>query len=382
MAFRSGMWKLGIAIAFVAAFILLWNPLNNLVFSVRLAFTLQKMASGVDGQYPDIKVTKISRNIGVREYRALIYRSTRMNPTKALIMAPGISELGCYHPKLIAFSRFLAEQGLLVITPDIEEFRNFEISAEPINQLLLWFNEAETMGGTDKMLKAGLAGISYSGTLALIAAAKPSIRDRVAFVVCIGPYYNLMRCTEQWFSIMPGDASSESHPPKLYARAGNYARWVIMLAALDMLPSDWDRIFLKNTLHNLLLQKEIPQPTQELTSEGERWYKLATAAKPSDSELVQAIKEHLTPRLYRQLDPEPALHELRCPVFLIHGAYDDLIPPTESLQIHRNLVDSHLFISPFLTHTAPSSIKLSWKQKAAAVFDASLFCYSLSQVIR
>jgi pimeloyl-ACP methyl ester carboxylesterase len=382
MASISRMRKLGIAIALIVALILLWDPLNRLVFSVRLASTLQKMASGVDEQYPDIIATKISRHIGAREYKALIYRSTRMKPTKALILAPGISELGCYHPKLIAFSRFLAEQGLLVIAPDIEEFRNFQISAEPINQLLLWFNEAETIDGKDKPLKAGLAGISYSGTLALIAAAKPGIRDRVAFVVSVGPYYNLMRCTEQWFSIKPGDASSESHPPKLYARAGNYARWVIMLAALDMLPTDQDRIFLKNTLHNLLLQKNIPKPVQELTSEGERWYKLATAAKPADSELVRAIKEHLTPRLYRQLDPEPVLHELRCPVFLIHGAYDDLIPSTESLQIHQSLADSHLFISPFLTHTAPSGIKLSWKQKAAAVIDASFFCYSLARVIR
>ena len=87
-------------------------------------------------------------------------------------------------------------------------------------------------------------------------------------------------------------------------------------------------------------------------------------------------------RVFRQLDPESAFREMRCPVFLIHGAYDDLIPATESIEIHRRLANSHLFISPFLTHTAPSGAKLSWKQKATAVIDALLFCYRFSGEIR
>jgi pimeloyl-ACP methyl ester carboxylesterase len=155
-----------------------------------------------------------------------------------------------------------------------------------------------------------------------------------------------------------------------------------MLAALDMLPVERDRIFLKNTLTNLLLQKDIPQPQQELTSEGTRWYNMAIARNIMDPELSRAIQKHLAGRLYRRLDPEPALRNLHCPVFLIHGAYDDLIPSTESLALHHRLPNSELLISPFLTHTQPSNAKLSWKQKAAAGIDALVFCYSFSKVMR
>ncbi len=378
MIVASSMRKLGIAAGLLVVLILLWNPLNHLIYSIRIAATFQKMASGTQGQYPDVKSEKISRNIGGREYRALVYRSTKTVPTKALIIAPGISELGCYHPKLISLSSFLADQGLLVITPDIEEFRNLQISAEPINQFLRWFPEAETIYGAPEPRKVGFAGVSYSGALALIAAADPGIRDRVAFVVSIGAYHDLKRCTERWFSADPNDMENDSS--KLRARAGYYARWVTMVAALDMLP-DQDRIFMKNMLTNLLLEKDIPQPPQALTSEGGRWYQLAVARKSLDAELSRAIQKRLEARLYRQLDPEPALRELHCPVFLIHGAYDDLIPATESVQLHQRLSNSHLLISPFLTHTAPSSVKLSWKQKAAAALDAMVFCYYFSQVI-
>jgi pimeloyl-ACP methyl ester carboxylesterase len=381
MAISSRMRKIWIAAPLIAL-ILLWNPLSRLVYAIRIASTFQQMASGKEGQYPDVRATKISRRVGGREYVALVYRSTKAVPTKALIFEPGISELGCYHPKLIALARFFAEQGLLVITPDVEEFRHLQISAEPIDQFLLWHHEAETMDGAQKARKVGLAGVSYSGALALIAAAEPAIREKTAFVVSIGSYHNLIRCTELWFSNEPDDRSAENNSTKLYARSKFYARWVIMLAALDMLPVEQDRIFLKNTLTNLLLQKDIPQPQQELTSEGARWYNMAIARNIMDPELSQAIQKHLAGRLYRRLDPEPALRNLHCPVFLIHGAYDDLIPSTESLELHQRLPNSELLISPFLTHTQPSNAKLSWKQKAAAGINALIFCYRFSKVMR
>jgi pimeloyl-ACP methyl ester carboxylesterase len=372
----SKMRKLGIAAGLLALLIILWNPLNNLIYAIRLASSLQKMATGFDGNYSDVKESKISRYMGGREYRALIYRPTGTEPTKALIIAPGISELGCYHPRLIALSRLLAHQGLFVITPDIEEFRNFQISAGPIDQILLWHREAAGLNGAPKKQKIGLAGVSYSGTLALIAAAKPEVRDKVAFVITIGAYQDLGKCTREWFATEPEAEKEQYYPTKFYAR------WVIMLSALDMLPNAPDRIFLKEVLYNLLLVKTLP-PADGLTPDGERWYKLATGKKsPSDLELAQAIEKHLTPRLYQQLDPELALQELRCPVYLIHGAYDDLIPSRESIELHRRIPNSVLFVSPFLTHTHPANSTLTWKQKAAAALDALVFSYRLSEAIR
>ena len=376
MAYISRVWKLAIAAGFIAILIFLWNPLSQLTYSVRLASALQKMASGEEVRYPDVIEDKISRRKGDREFWALTYRPANLSPKKALVLIPGISELGCYHPRLVALSRFLAAQGLLVITPDIKEFRNFEISAEPIDQLLIWHREAETLYGAQHARETGLAGVSFSGTLALIAAAHPAIRDRVAFVASIGAYHNLIRCTEQWLSTDSED-TAEYYPTKFYAR------WIIMLAALDMLPAVEDRIFLKGSLYDLLLQKKVLQPARSLTPEGERWYKLATSKKiPSDSELAGAIIKYLTPRLYRQLDPESAIRELRCPVFLIHGAYDDLIAPEESAELHQRIPGSHLLISPFLTHTHPSDKKLSLKEKTEAVSDVLLFCYRFSRYIR
>jgi pimeloyl-ACP methyl ester carboxylesterase len=356
--------------------VLAWNPLNHLVFSIRLALSLQKVASGADGRDLAVEETRISRRMGTRECEAILYRPAKSRPTSAIVLVAGISELGCYHPRLVALSRFLADMGLLVITPDIRAFREFKISAEPIDQMLFWYNNVRTLKGSGEVRKIGLAGISFSGTLALMAAARPGIHDRVGFAVGIGSYYSLPRCAEDWFAAEPADTQDNYYPTRFYAK------WLVMLSALNMISAPEDRLFLRDVLNSLLLQKKIPPPGPDLTPDGERWYKLATMrGGPPDRELAKKIEAYLLTHIYPPLDPEGALERLRCPVFLIHGASDDLIPPRESMELHRRIVRSCLLISPFLSHTHLTDAALPLKQKARSLFDALVFCYQFSRAI-
>jgi pimeloyl-ACP methyl ester carboxylesterase len=370
-------WSYGIGAGVLVLGILLWNPLSRAVFSARLAWSLQQLASGDSGQDLEIRETRVHRRFAGEDHEAILYRPAKRPASRAVVLVAGLSELGCYHPRLIALSRFLADKGLLVITPDIREFRNFQISAEPVDQIVFWFRQAPTLEGGEKIQKTGIAGISYSGTLTLIAAARPEIRDAVGFVVAIGPYCNLVRCTNSWFAAERGAAGAQGYPTRFYAK------WIIMLAALDMVAVPKDRLFLHGLLEALLLQKTPPPADPGLTAEGMRWYRLATMqADQSDPELTMEIEKYLIPRIYARLDPEQVLGELRCPLFFIHGAYDDLIPPGESRELHRKTADSYLLIAPFLTHTHPTNNPLSFRQKARAVLDTLGFCYQFSRVIR
>ncbi len=369
-------WKWGFIAVLLAAVILFWNPANRCFFSVRLALSMQKFASGATGENLAVRETRILRQMGTRNHEALLYRPAKSRATDAVILVAGISELGCYHPRLVALSRFLADRGLLIITPDIRALREFQISVEPIDEMLFWYGQAKTLEGAEKIKKIGLAGISFSGTLALMAAARPEIRDRIGFVVGIGSYYSLTRCSEDWFAAEPAAAENNSYPTRVYAK------WIAMLSALDTVAAPRDRLFLHEVLDNLLLQKQVPPAGRDLTSEGLRWYKLATMHEGQwDKELSKKIEEYLFTHIYPQLDPEKILDKVRCPVFLIHGAYDDLIPPRESVELHQRISHSYLFISPFLTHTHPTDITLSLKQKAEVVLEALLFCYRFSRVI-
>jgi len=94
------------------------------------------------------------------------------------------------------------------------------------------------------------------------------------------------------------------------------------------------------------------------------------------------IERQLTATLYARLDPSDALKQLRCPLFMVHGAYDDLIPVRESLALQERVPGSHLLISPFITHTHPSAEPLSFRQKLSAVREMLVFCYRLSVAIQ
>ncbi len=376
MVSNSKKRKWGFVAGILIAIALFWNPLGHLIFSVRLALAMQNLASGATGQDLAVEESKIQRQMGTQRYEALLYQPEERPAEKALILVAGISELGCYHPRLISLARHLAERGLMVITPDIQEFRRFQITAEPVSQILFWYDQVSTLEGSQKVRRIGLAGISYSGTLALIAAGRPEIQDRVAFIVGIGSYNNLIRCIRDWFA-----AGSETESTRYYPTR-YYGRWVVMLAAVTMIPEIKDRLFIRDVLESLLLQKNIPAPGSRLTSEGKSWYRLAVMREgQSDPKLALDIEEYLVSNIYRQLNPEDALAKVRCPVFLVHGAYDDLIAPGESLQLHRRIAHSHLLISPFLTHTHPHSKSLSLKEKTKAVLEVLVFCYQFSRII-
>jgi pimeloyl-ACP methyl ester carboxylesterase len=374
---QNRLRKWALAGLLLIACALLVNPLMHAVFAVRLAVSFQRLASGSAEQFPGVKEARIRRRMGTQDCEALLYYPANSPPTSAMVLVAGLSELGCYHPRLKAFSRLLADKGMMVITPDIREFREFQISPEPIRQILFWHNEVPKLEGGDRVQTTGLAGISFSGTLALIAATRPEIREKVGFVVAIGPYSSLIRCTRNWFAAGPVTVSGDYYPTRFYAK------WIVMLAALDMLESGSDRTFLRGVLHNLLIQKNVPPAGADLTSDGKRWYALATMKEAqSDPELSQRIEQHLVSHIYPELDPEEALRNLRCPAFFIHGAYDDLIPPEESIELHKRISHSYLLISPFLTHTHPTDKELSLIQKARAALDAVVFSYHLSKVIR
>jgi pimeloyl-ACP methyl ester carboxylesterase len=377
MFLTKGQRRLGIGVGALFICLLLWSPASRAILAVRLALSLQDLASGSSGPGLSVVQSKTSRRFQGQDVESLIYYPVKSAATKAVILVAGLSELGCRHPKLIALSRVLADKGLLVVTPDIREFRQFQISAEPINQVLFWYKQIPSIEGGGKVRTTGLVGISFSGTLVLMTAAKPEIRDSVGFVAAVGPYFDLMRCTREWFASGPEYTAREDYPTRFYAK------WIMMLAALEMIPNPDDRLYLRKVLNSLLLQQKVPPVNRVLSEEGRRWYELATMREDQlTPKLAREIMKYLTARIYHELNPEEEIGGIRCPVFLVHGAYDDLIPPRESLDLHSRIPTSYLLLSPFLTHTHPMEIPLAPAKKYRAVLDTFFFCYELAKVIR
>jgi pimeloyl-ACP methyl ester carboxylesterase len=371
--------KWGVAVALLIVVMAAHVPCANFLMAAKLLSAVRHVAAGAFGR--DLRVVQKTIHTSFRgaEIEATLYLPAGAPPTRGVILVPGISELGCYHPRMVALARFLADTGFLILTPDIIAFREFQITAEPIDEVLAWYKHVRMLEEGKNLKQLGLSGVSFSGTLALIAASRPEIRDSVGFVMGIGCYNDLHRLSGEWFRAAPAERAAEPYPTRFYAK------WLMMLAARDLVPLESEREFLRRVLIALLLQTEIPKTLPGLSPEARRWYDLAIAPQTQcDEELALTIERFLTPHLFEKLDPRPSVPGIRCPVFLVHGNFDDLIPPEESRDLGRQVIgaEAHLLISPFLTHTHPLESPLSWTKRTSAGIDACAFFYKFARILR
>ncbi len=354
---------------------LCYAPVRRSVTVIRLLAVVRRVAAGDSSPRARIQVDRVLRRFGDLERDAVVYRPSDSLAASAVILVPGVSELGCDHPRLVALSRSLAAIGVLVLTPDIKMLRDFRIYPPPLEDLSFWLHEVRQVRGGQGLRRVGLAGISFSATLAFIAAAQPQNQNLVAYVLGIGAFDDLIRCSHFWFDPGPVTVGPGYYPTRFYAK------WIIMLAALDLVRANEDRQFLENVLRSLLLQKAVPPLLPAITGQGRRWYRLALMREDQgDPELAEQIESRVAGLLYPALATEQPAAEIRCPVFLAHGAYDDLIPWEESLRLRQKVVqaNSYLLVSPFLTHTHPWEKPLGWWTQGRAGLDIFVFFYHLA----
>ena len=124
--------------------------------------------------------------------RGRIYAADDSNAPPALLV-PGVHAGGIDEPRLIQFARDLASMGRVVVTAELPDLKRYTITprtTDMIEDAGLWLSTASGLapGG-----RVGMMGISFAGGLAVVAAARPTLRQRVAFVMSFGGHGDLPR---------------------------------------------------------------------------------------------------------------------------------------------------------------------------------------------
>lgn len=276
---------------------------------------------------------------------------------RPVIVVSGVHPDGIDDPRLVHFARSLAAVGFAAVTPEVPGLFDFEIGPDAtdlIEDATIWA-ASHDFGAAEPGV--GLAGISFSGGLAIVTAGRPAVRDRVAFVLSIGGHGDLPRALDTLAGgILTDAAEAETDAFGLAIVLASVAPRVVAEEQVAPL-REWARTFL--TAGHLAFD----DPRRgELFAEGERlegglpeparW--LARRARAADS---AALRPHLLEHV-RELAGDPALSPERAPppgaaVYLLHGADDPVIPPAESERLAGHLrahTQVHVLITPLLTH--------------------------------
>lgn len=266
----------------------------------------------------------------------------------AMVVIPGVHHLGYDEPRLRNFASALASHGMVVLTPQVADFADYHVTTGA-NQVV--GDSALALSERTNTPRVGLLGLSFAGGTALITAADPRYADHIAFVAAVGAHADLARVLRYYATgeLPLPDGSTQRLP------AHEYGPLVVIYSHPEAFFSTLDAAQARIAIRYLLWE-DLPRAHLEaakLSPDGQRRMNLLFEHRTDTiaPEILANIDTHKSE--ISEASPQRKLASLRMPVFLLHGAADNVVPPGETLWLEKDippgLVRERL-ISPVVSH--------------------------------
>lgn len=261
-----------------------------------------------------------------RDLHAQLYWPERLGG--ALLLVHGMHHLGNTDHRFVRLCRILAAAGIAVLAPSLPDYRSLRMAPSVVRDVQVAFDalcERLPPGS-----RPGIMSISFGSLPALRLVSDPAYADRAGGIVVFGGYGDFVSAIHFILDgttpgLPPGTQDRLTRPVAFMNVAPGLAE---PLAGLDTLVAAWHRYCLSTWGNPDLWEPADHQPVARrqaldlpealrptfLTGCGERW--------GMEDELLDSLRATPDP----WWDPRPHLHGLRCPVTLVHGVDDKVIP--------------------------------------------------------
>jgi dienelactone hydrolase len=289
--------------------------------------------------------------------RARLYRPAQVR-TRTVLLTGGVHAKGIDEPRLTKFATDLARGGTTVVTAEVPDLLRYRITpalTDTIEDAAVWVASQPALAPDGKI---GLYGISFAGGLSISAAGRPSLRDHVAAVLSFGGHGNLTRVARY---LCTGELPDHTiHKPHDYGV-------VVMLINLadQVVPADQVEP-LRTAIVSFMTASHLDMVDKPAAAAEFAHARALQAALPEPARTYMGyVNDRNVPALGTLLlahvnlfANDPALSPeiapgITAPVFLIHGADDNVVPSSESALLADRLsrqVPVHLLITPLITH--------------------------------
>jgi dienelactone hydrolase len=303
--------------------------------------------------------------------RARLYEPAGRH-ARAALLTSGLHASGIDEPRLVRLAQQIAASHIAVVTPDIPELSRFEIApaiTDAIEDAGVWLASDAALAPDHT---AALMGISFSGGLSIVAAGRPSLAGRVAYVLSLGGHDDLARvlrylCTGREPRSMPDvQLGLPGTDRELVLPPHDYGVAVILLALADRVVPAAQVERLRAGVRQYLwasaldggvdkarapaefeavrtLSRSLPEPSATLLR-----YVLARDVAHLGARLLPSIGSSVPNALSVSKSPKPTV-----PIFLLHGLEDNVIPAMESEYLAADLrghAPVRLLLSGLISH--------------------------------
>ena len=359
------------AIVLVAAYVVFHEYIRAATFVVQAAGMTGLLASAADLQTEEVfeRAVQIRWRGGELPGRWYSPQAPRGSP---VLLVPGVHAAGIEESRLVGVARDLASVGTPVLTAEIADLRRYAItprSTDMIEDAALWLSRQAELAPAGRV---GMIGVSFAGGLSIVAAARPSIRERAEFVMSFGGHGDLPRTLRYLCTGVQPDGTAR--PPHDYGVA------IILLGVADRVVPVEQVQPLRAAILSFLEASRLDM-VDKAKSQAEFAHArvlAAALAEPSKTLMgyvndrdVSSLGPVLLPHV-SALGGDPALSPSRsdapaAAVYLLHGSDDNVIPAVESVLLARELRDRgvavHQLVTSLITHAdvdRPPSLSEVW----------------------
>jgi len=281
--------------------------------------------------------------------RARVYIPMGVANPPGMVIVHGVHHLGIDEPRLVAFARAMSASGIRVLTPELLSLADYRVENSSI--ALIGYAArglSESLGQ-----KVGVLGISFGGGLSLLAAADPQFQPYIRFVVSVGAHDDLERVSQFFVrnEIVTPDGATVS------MAAHEYGPLVLIYSHLEDFFPPADVATAHEALRLLLWEKvdESRKVAERLSPASREKMDLLydQHLETLDGAMEKVIADHKVEMA--AVSPHGRLQSLHVPVLLLHGAADNVIPPSELLWLERDVPSAFLragLASPALSHAS------------------------------
>lgn len=300
---------------------------------------------------------------------ALISRPGGEGPWPAVFFVNGTVPEGRKLPEARRLAEGFARAGYLVVLPDLPGLMEDRITPETVDETAEVARAVSDRPDTTDG-EVSMVGISTGATLALLAAQRPDVGDRVSLVAGVAPYSDIRTVLNVATTgrYEKDDGSFARHD------ADPFLSYVVARSTIAALPPGEDRQKLSAEIE--AVGRENPDPlgglrprrTGDLGPDAAAVVALLANRDPARfddlySDLPNGVKEDL-----EAFSPLAGAGRIRAPVEVATGPEDKYFPASESHNLDAVAPDLRVTVTPAIDH---AELEVSpGKMAAFAGFDA------------
>lgn len=262
-----------------------------------------------------------------------IYHPTNLDIAPAIILFPGASPAAEEHEGVNILGKAMASSGVRAFLPRIPALKKVLIQPDSVEHMVNAYMEVSDRKDVDSEKIVG-CGVSFGGSLFVKACLDNRIKGKPASIVSYGSYFDFGDSLEFSITGKCSDGKKDYH--------------------LD--PHDWGRMvffynYLKYVDEPCNMDKVHEYLFDQIINDGENSENLYRSFSGQDKDFVnmilyekdeKALKvmkktlERIKP-IVMPLSPSNFIDKIDFPIYMMHGAKDNMIPFTETFKFANEL---------------------------------------------